>query len=836
MSFISFLGCRGTAKAINLKKVTPTRAPLGPSAHPNMPRNKIGLALSGGGVRSAAFSSGVLRRLLQKSIEIDYISCISGGNFTAAAFLDWKSRNRQEDEHEWHHEFFENMRRRIGYFCDWRNACRGIHDFVIVLLLMLFVNLLIPIVLWGGLSIPVAYVIDLVLGGTLRIGFQCGNTTTVRECGTTFNANDREAFKVAFLFIFLAVGYLFFYLLKKIIKRICNTIRFIQISTGILLGLSVLPWFLQQYSQSAPLWLKVLILGLSMFFWCGFPPLRNVSALAIVFYIYAYVIKWRVYRSDFPIHYSESHFYTAMLIAGAILWVSPYLGVFSRTSIYNYVKWRLQYAFFTKESVGRYGCSGITCTDFFPVLSPLLHCSRCQATNDKTLTLASLAGMRPQYISNVVADYWRIRKLGDPDEPPEAMISLSSTEIEVITEQPGSGTDAIQCSLLPEHIKLADAMTTAALVVRPPREQDKQFEPFRELQIILGLANNNAVPTAPMENYGCTNDKLAKVMPILLQSIAGAPIILLAVLWLTAERLDYSTSDVEKVLMIVFIAYVLIFAAIAMLPTGSEGGWFGEEIVRWCHVNLYHVRFLREFLNINNVGPRPPALISLSDLGRVEKFGLLSLFKRRVKKIVTVDGSYIQKDDDYAIQIIRSMELARKYFNCEFIGYDCRDVIGEIYKKYINTPAERRPRSYRFIVKYFDKTENGYVEAGKGEVLLLSPRHPDRGVPFPESSSVDMTWGEYARDTSKNLDPKRWGPGPVLKAEEVDRLTFCCCECCHSSSKAIQWVSKKLCNGFPHHSTVNQFFTPSMFSAYHREGYRACIEADIESFLADAHV
>ena len=27
--------------------------------------------------------------------------------------------------------------------------------------------------------------------------------------------------------------------------------------------------------------------------------------------------------------------------------------------------------------------------------------------------------------------------------------------------------------------------------------------------------------------------------------------------------------------------------------------------------------------------------------------------------------------------------------------------------------------------------------------------------------------------------------------------------------------------------------TPAMFTAYHREGYRACVEAEVEKFLQD---
>ena len=44
-------------------------------------------------------------------------------------------------------------------------------------------------------------------------------------------------------------------------------------------------------------------------------------------------------------------------------------------------------------------------------------------------------------------------------------------------------------------------------------------------------------------------------------------------------------------------------------------------------------------------------------------------------------------------------------------------------------------------------------------------------------------------------------------------------------------MSNFCCNIFPQHITANQFFTPRMFEAYHREGYRACVEAEQEDFM-----
>ena len=52
-----------------------------------------GLAFSGGGIRSASFCTGVLRYILQKKVDLGYLSCVSGGGYAGAAFLDWKFRH-----------------------------------------------------------------------------------------------------------------------------------------------------------------------------------------------------------------------------------------------------------------------------------------------------------------------------------------------------------------------------------------------------------------------------------------------------------------------------------------------------------------------------------------------------------------------------------------------------------------------------------------------------------------------------------------------------------------------------------------------------------------------
>ena len=131
-------------------------------------------------------------------------------------------------------------------------------------------------------------------------------------------------------------------------------------------------------------------------------------------------------------------------------------------------------------------------------------------------------------------------------------------------------------------------------------------------------------------------------------------------------------------------------------------------------------------------------------------------------------------------------------------------------------------------MQYYQKNTNGEgkTKVGEGEVLYIVSRHPSKAA---AKTKQYVTWEDALRDIKVELPTDQWGTGPELKAEEADRLTFGCCECCHGN-KCLGF-SEAMCGAFPQHSTGNQFFTPTMFSAYHREGYRASMEAKVEEFL-----
>jgi len=299
--------------------------------------------------------------------------------------------------------------------------------------------------------------------------------------------------------------------------------------------------------------------------------------------------------------------------------------------------------------------------------------------------MSDLQDVTPQYVSNVAVDYWSLNSSSQSASPFAVMsmsphenqridqpghtvdLSLSpdanqridqsghtvnlalSPDEDQLIDQPGhtgnlspspGSTSPIDCQpehklyLSPNNVSQVDAMVTSTAVMAIGPEQN---EPFRDLQIMLGLILRKGFKPTPYQEPSSCWQSLFWLLALLIQSIAAFPVFFIAVVALV----DWDTKSEEFYVWLVTVVYFLLFLGIAVIPTGSLPPPCYDRFVRWCHVHLSHVRFLREVLKVKNIGPNPPAILSLSDGGRLEKYGLLYLLNKRLKKILIVDGSLI---------------------------------------------------------------------------------------------------------------------------------------------------------------------------------------------------
>ena len=106
------------------------------------------------------------------------------------------------------------------------------------------------------------------------------------------------------------------------------------------------------------------------------------------------------------------------------------------------------------------------------------------------------------------------------------------------------------------------------------------------------------------------------------------------------------------------------------------------------------MRFLRQMFSVPTRGPAPPPVLRLSDGGHIENLGILPLLKKRLPKIVVVDGGHKETDEEWGSDLLHAFSLAREKLNCSFTGLDGRDVHEDIKQKFIDTDGFP-PRSYR---------------------------------------------------------------------------------------------------------------------------------------------
>lgn len=788
---------------------------------------RIGVAFSGGGIRSASLCSGVLRRLLQKKVNIDYLSCVSGGGYTGTAYLDWKYRHGKKDDPEWHKQFFENMRKRSGIFCNWKKPCQGILDSIILSTMVIFVAFIIPILLWTSYACPLAFVVDFLFGRILRGGSKpCRKLAkrdpkiSLKECELERHASPEVVNQQFILFAVPVAVAIVCGVVRGMIPKGKGFFNFLIMSCVVFFGLVFIPWFIDNFLAYIPNWMKILIILPTFIVWSSFPLMRKNATLMLVIYFYSFVIYWRVFNGRvLETEYDDEIFFMLLAISTLFLWSAPIIGTVQQRIGHVYNRWRIQRALYTSASVGCCGCAGISWRDLF------LRCPKCPRSRPRginistALTLEDLDDVKPIYISGITINKWR--RTNSPKEPDYELLMMTPHGIERLDRPPNERE--FDGKLMPVDIYLSDAMATSAAAVdhhMGARESDDAS--FRDLKVILGVSMGTAIVSD--ERHEGKRNCCIQFLPLLVEVIRILPLVLcLIIFWHTDQR-RYLAYGILS-----FFAILVLLTLTALVPTGGSKPGRLERIARWFTINIAYVSFVRKTIGMINQGPNPPPVLRLSDGGHIENLGILPLLKLRLKRIVSVNGGRTISDGDYGATLLAGLDMARKKLGCSFSAMDGRDIAEDIRDNFVEKPPGSQPSSYRFKVHYYDTNPNGdgKTKVGEGEILFIAPRHPNKTA---QKKTFD-SWGEVLRDIDVDLEAGHWGPGPELSAEEVDRLTFCCCECCHGNT--CRGLSEWMCGAFPQHSTGNQFFTQAMFTSYHREGYRTCMEAEAAEFLLE---
>ena len=309
-----------------------------------------GLAFSGGGIRSAAFCSGVLHRLLSREVKVDYLSCVSGGGYTGTAYLDWKYR---EESTDWHEKFFKHMRANAGYLCDWqKHWTEGIRDTIILFFLVLLVTFIEPIIIYGSYAFPIAFIIDYLFGKYLRSNVDCDDVAAIRQPTADQKVTarairerclDRQVTASSSIIILFSVLFLLFVIFFALAKhcsrkkRYSTPLSFIHTTLILLFALTFFPFSIHDFLIKIPVWSQYLLVFIGVMVWFFLPLLRRNTSCVLSIYCFSYVIYWKVYEGTLlGVKFSGELFIRLLFVSGFALLLVPLLSASRKRLVHVY--------------------------------------------------------------------------------------------------------------------------------------------------------------------------------------------------------------------------------------------------------------------------------------------------------------------------------------------------------------------------------------------------------------------------------------------------------------------------------------------------------------------
>jgi hypothetical protein len=212
--------------------------------------------------------------------------------------------------------------------------------------------------------LPIAFVVDSLVGKILRQGFICPDSETKSfNASTEIQTNpdlNKTVMKVSnmtgsnecipftnegmyftyILFTFLLLATAFFYILTSLLDPkgfLYNKVKFLFFAFLISFAFTFTPWLIEEYISVIPRLASIGLLLLGILLWLWIPFLRDKIFWAILIYVYSYVIKWRVYKTNMVgIEYHKHSFNIALWFSAILLWIAPYIYAIQRVSVQTF--------------------------------------------------------------------------------------------------------------------------------------------------------------------------------------------------------------------------------------------------------------------------------------------------------------------------------------------------------------------------------------------------------------------------------------------------------------------------------------------------------------------
>ena len=337
---------------------------------------EIGLAFSGGGIRSASFCSGVLRKLLRDGARITQISSVSGGGYVGTSYLEWLAQEQMRSNACGQGQapiamdavmepYFNHLQKHFALYCDWQNDFpkKGIRDTLIFFATAILSFVILPVCMFVTCAIPLAIRVETIFGQVMRDAFAHPTDHHVHKAESACGHGNKLSVAsighhpiLTYSFIGMLVGAALLRLAPRYEQR--STVRYVLgmwlgAETLLLSGLVFLPCLFEmarlassdQSAEEAGLFdmntmMQVALILLYALLWVLIPqsPFHQRFGHVVISLAAARLVQWRVFslpnEMDAP---STEWFRFSTVVVAVLVMLMPILGPlkFSLPFLYN---------------------------------------------------------------------------------------------------------------------------------------------------------------------------------------------------------------------------------------------------------------------------------------------------------------------------------------------------------------------------------------------------------------------------------------------------------------------------------------------------------------------
>jgi len=764
----------------------------------NAPTKKsLGLSFSGGGIRSGALCAGVLKKVLEGEKERLVLSCVSGGGYTGASFVQWCIEKngfpQGPPEGRWDREFFDQMKANAGFFVTFhgragRSAWTGIRGCWHLAILVG------AIITWAIISIVTMAPIVFILGNFFD---------------TLVNAQENlpAQLKIRLLVGLSPVGAVFILLLLKFatkggttrgglrkppriwrLGKIKDTMMELHphylvkamIATLLLFCLLWLSDLAQEYASISDAktnreWVLAVLVFLALqaarYFSRSFLVQKLFSSTIVIWLVVQVHVQLKTGRAGQIYYYSDELWRWIVIVS---------LIAFCFHTLLSSIRFNLWHTVYRSR-----------------LINSFFYCDP-QNWFVRNTTMGQMTDVMHdvEYIGNTAINHLKIHTNENGQKvssPSTHTLIMKATETYVLLPRKNPNQRKVKIQLEAAAISMGTVMTLSAAAFA--LSLGNQASKFQTVPSLLAMGGLN------LGQWRWRNRLSQQTMIAIRFSLHFIPFCTYAVFYIKYKPIND---------LVMSICGLLLF--ILPLWIGSFFPFFHSSFSRVLSQTLRQNRHIEATECVDgSLKIDDPLDKFVTDGGHDENLALLPLLEdKNVGDIIVMDGGEDSKRN--CSDITEVLKKAVEYLDCRFTRTPNTepDTTGKARVSSFGGTSTDRDNFHTHLADFI---------VGREQVLMLN-------YVVPEEISSVKNEGRifFLKGRSKKVNPN-------FNDDWVKNTSGICCDCCNTKLSALICC----CGKFPNNSTSNVFYTSQAFSTYCDEGYElAKIALDLRNGVTAA--